>query len=127
MTFVWGAVLAAGVLLTLSPWLWPLRERPAPEASHGRIARLLEGAGLARLSPGSVIVVAEYGLATGTSSGRTRCHGDGPSAAGMTVQRERSRYQDTASSSHPPWPSGTSRHTTGSLLSGCTRSECATS
>ena len=42
MTFVWGAVLAAGVLLTVSPWLWPLRERSAPEASHGRIARLLE-------------------------------------------------------------------------------------
>ena len=68
MTFVWGAVLAAGVLLTVSPWLWPLRERSAPEASHGRIARLLEAAGLARLSPGSVIVVAGCSAVVGAAA-----------------------------------------------------------
>lgn len=58
MTFVWGAVLAAGVLLVLSPWLWPARlpgERPA---DVGRLAQLLESAGLARVSPGSVVVLA---------------------------------------------------------------------
>ncbi len=58
MTFLWGAVLAAGLLLTLAPWLWPAelgrqdRERP------GRLTRLLESAGLARVSPTSVVVVA---------------------------------------------------------------------
>lgn len=58
MTFVWGAVLAAGMLLVLSPWLWPAGARRTPGAAACRIARLLESAGFARISPGSVIVVA---------------------------------------------------------------------
>lgn len=58
MTFVWGAVLAAGMLLVLSPWLWPTGSRRTAGPASGRIARLLESAGLARVSPGSVIVVA---------------------------------------------------------------------
>jgi tight adherence protein B len=60
MTFVWGAGLAAGLLLALSPWLWPRTgaSRAAPRASSSRIARLLEAAGLARVSPSSVLVAA---------------------------------------------------------------------
>lgn len=34
MTFVWGAVLAAGILLVLSPWLWPKRETPDADAAE---------------------------------------------------------------------------------------------
>jgi len=26
MTLVWGAVLGAGLVMVLSPWLWPVRE-----------------------------------------------------------------------------------------------------
>lgn len=59
MTIVWGAVLAAGLLLALSPWLWPARSVAAPAAPGvGRLARLLEDAGLARVSPGAVLVIA---------------------------------------------------------------------
>ena len=59
MTFLWGAVLAAGVLLTLSPWLWPAGRRIA-EASdrRGRLAHLLEDAGMARTSATSLVIVA---------------------------------------------------------------------
>ncbi|WP_214468247.1 type II secretion system F family protein [Microbacterium flavescens] len=68
MTFVWGAVLAAGTLLALSPWLWPLREERTAAASSGSLARLLEAAGLARVSPGSVIVVAVCAAAVGAAA-----------------------------------------------------------
>lgn len=50
MTIIWGAVLAAGLLLSLSPWLWPASgSRRAMPASR-RLARLLEEAGVARVS-----------------------------------------------------------------------------
>jgi tight adherence protein B len=58
MTFVWGAVLAAGLLLALSPWLWPSVARGASDAKPGRLSRLLEDSGMARMSPTSVVVVA---------------------------------------------------------------------
>ncbi|GAA5208024.1 type II secretion system F family protein [Microbacterium kyungheense] len=59
MTFVWGAVLAAGVLLLVSPWLWPAgRRATAQRARRGRMARLLEDAGMARMSPTSLVVLA---------------------------------------------------------------------
>lgn len=57
MTFVWGAVLAAGLLLVVSPWLWPRRTPGVRLPASGRLARLLEAAGLARVSPGSVVIV----------------------------------------------------------------------
>ncbi len=57
MTFVWGALLAAGLLLTLAPWLWPAGSRPPERGSRGRIASLLEAAGLARVSPVSLVIV----------------------------------------------------------------------
>ncbi len=51
MTIVWGAMLAAGILLAISPWVWPPRRDAPPAARDGRLARLLESAGLARISP----------------------------------------------------------------------------
>lgn len=64
MTFVWGAVLAAGVLLVLSPWLWPAgRGGAVRSARRGRMARLLEDAGLARVSvPSSLVGAAACGV-----------------------------------------------------------------
>ncbi|WP_203579793.1 type II secretion system F family protein [Microbacterium hibisci] len=59
MTFVWGAALAAGLLLTVSPWLWPAGSQTRPASSRqGRIARLLEDAGMSRLSVVSLVIVA---------------------------------------------------------------------
>ncbi|MCP2636567.1 type II secretion system F family protein [Microbacterium sp. HD4P20] len=58
MTFVWGAVLAAGILLVLSPWLWPSGLRRAEAARPSRLSRLLEDSGMARMSATSVVVVA---------------------------------------------------------------------
>lgn len=58
MTFVWGAVLAAGVLLTASPWLWPAGAPRRASAGSGRIERLLEDAGFARVSPMNVVAIA---------------------------------------------------------------------
>jgi tight adherence protein B len=58
MTMLWGAVLAAGVLLVLSPWLWPSGARETVERDRGRLGRLLEDAGLARVAPTAVIVTA---------------------------------------------------------------------
>lgn len=57
MTFLWGAVLAAGILLVASPWLWPSRSAARSTAASGRLARLLEAAGLSRVSPGTIILV----------------------------------------------------------------------
>jgi len=51
MTLVWGALLAVGVLLTLSPWLWPrtVADHRAPRES--RAAALLAAAGFAHRPP----------------------------------------------------------------------------
>ena len=58
MTFVWAAVLAAGLLLMLSPWFWPAGSRRPGAPRRGRISRLLEDAGMPRVSASSIIVVA---------------------------------------------------------------------
>lgn len=50
MTVFVGALLAAGVLLCLSPWMWPPREDADAAASRGRMVRLAEEAGLDSLS-----------------------------------------------------------------------------
>jgi len=64
---VLGVVLGAGILLVVSPWLWPRRTdrmpRPSPLAA-GMTERLTQ-AGLARISPATVLVVsALLGIAT---------------------------------------------------------------
>lgn len=58
MTFVWGAVLAAGLLLAISPWVWPAGGHSTPRESAGRLAALLDAAGLGRFTPGAVVVAA---------------------------------------------------------------------
>lgn len=63
MTFVWGAVLAAGILLVVSPWVWPSTSKKLPPTSSGRVARLLESAGLTRVPPAGVVVAAVCGAA----------------------------------------------------------------
>jgi tight adherence protein B len=59
MTTVWGAVLAAGILLAISPWVWPARGRhDAPKAGSQRLSRLLESAGFAGTRPSVLVAVA---------------------------------------------------------------------
>lgn len=55
MTLVWGAVLAAGILLVVSPWLWPAGTPRRAPAAPGRLTRLLESAGLSRVPPIGVL------------------------------------------------------------------------
>ncbi|WP_322411968.1 type II secretion system F family protein [Microbacterium invictum] len=59
MTFLWGGMLAAGILLTLSPWLWPTTggRRAVSARVDGRTAQLLREAGLARVTPFALAVV----------------------------------------------------------------------
>ncbi|MCR2763522.1 type II secretion system F family protein [Microbacterium sp. zg.B48] len=56
MTFVWGAALAAGILLVVSPWVWPSRAVAPTPAAPGHLARLLESAGLPRVPPAGALV-----------------------------------------------------------------------
>lgn len=51
MSTLWGAVLAAGLLLTVSPWVWPRRETAPARPNADRISRLLAEAGFSRSSP----------------------------------------------------------------------------
>jgi tight adherence protein B len=58
VTILLGAMLAAGVLLAASPWLWPPSARPAVETRHaGALSRLLESAGFAGVRPRVIVVV----------------------------------------------------------------------
>lgn len=50
MTFFWGAVLSAGLLLVVSPWVWPRRPEKIERTGSDRLSTLLEEAGLARVS-----------------------------------------------------------------------------
>jgi tight adherence protein B len=58
VTFLWGGVLAAGLILTLAPWLWPAGTARQNPERPGRLTSLLESAGLARVSPTSVTLIA---------------------------------------------------------------------
>ena len=66
MTLVWGAVLAAGILLTLSPWLWPAT-RPRPVRDAGALDRLMDAAGYAHV-PVKVPVAVAVLLALATAA-----------------------------------------------------------
>lgn len=55
MTLFVGALLAAGVLLCVSPWMWPHREVTVSPARNGRIVRLIAEAGLEALSPRALL------------------------------------------------------------------------
>lgn len=52
-----GAVLAAGVLLCLSPWMWPRSDDPEATVRRGRIVRLIEEAGFDGLSPRTLLAL----------------------------------------------------------------------
>jgi tight adherence protein B len=59
MTWVLGGVLAAGVLLLLSPWLWPAGAASGRnEPDEGALVLLLESAGFAGVRPRVVVVIA---------------------------------------------------------------------
>lgn len=58
MTLLLGAVLAAGLLLCASPWLWPPREsQERPARGVDRLTRLMEEAGFAAVERHRVIAV----------------------------------------------------------------------
>ncbi|MFJ6430253.1 MULTISPECIES: type II secretion system F family protein [Microbacterium] len=56
MTVFVGALLAAGVLLCLSPWMWPRSDAAEVAARPGRLVRLIEEAGFDRLSRRALLV-----------------------------------------------------------------------
>lgn len=57
MTTVFGLVLAAGVLLALSPWVWPAGAPASARSEDGRAVRLLQAAGFAHAAPGHLVVI----------------------------------------------------------------------
>lgn len=57
MIVVWGGTLAAGILLMLSPWLWPRQVQPSHRV-EGVLRRLLEDAGYAHVPARAPVVVA---------------------------------------------------------------------
>lgn len=69
MTLVVGALLAAGVLLVVSPWLWPAgRQKDAADDPHGPLVRLLEAAGFASVRPRVVIVLSAASAAVAAAT-----------------------------------------------------------
>lgn len=63
MSFVWGAVLAAGVLLTLSPWLWPAQSVRPQATAPGRLSASLAAAGCATVPPAAVVAASLFAAA----------------------------------------------------------------
>ncbi|MGN7947688.1 type II secretion system F family protein [Microbacterium sp. 22215] len=57
MTVLLGAALAAGLLLCVSPWLWPPRTEAQPATRRGRLVRVLEEAGFGAVRPRVLTVV----------------------------------------------------------------------
>lgn len=57
MIFVIGAVLAGGILLVLSPWLWPPRADESRARGSGRLVRLLVAAGLGHVPARAVTAI----------------------------------------------------------------------
>lgn len=55
MTLLLGAVLAAGALLCLSPWLWPPGAPKSTTVRRGRLDRLVSEAGIGALTPRGVL------------------------------------------------------------------------
>lgn len=55
MTLFLGALLAAGALLCLSPWLWPPGAPKSTTPRRGHLARLVAEAGIGALTPRAVL------------------------------------------------------------------------
>lgn len=68
MTFLWGGVLGAGLLLVLSPWLWPIRPSRPSHAGVSALSRLLEEAGMSHVRPRVLLAVSVMLAAIGAAS-----------------------------------------------------------
>ncbi len=69
MTVFVGALLAAGVLLCVSPWMWPPSDDAVMTMRQGRLARLIEEAGMEGLSQrGILAIVVATGLMTASGA-----------------------------------------------------------
>ncbi|MGO4489517.1 type II secretion system F family protein [Microbacterium sp. 2RAF4] len=65
MTVFVGALLAAGVLLCVSPWMWPPSDGAVTTTRQGRLVRLIEEAGMDGVSQrGFLAIVVATGLMT---------------------------------------------------------------
>lgn len=65
MTVFFGALLAAGVLLCVSPWMWPPSDGAVTTTRQGRLVRLIEEAGMDGVSQrGFLAIVVATGLMT---------------------------------------------------------------
>lgn len=56
MTVLLGALLGAGLVLLVSPWLWPASERIVRAPRRGRLNELLEEAGYPRTAPRMLLI-----------------------------------------------------------------------
>jgi tight adherence protein B len=69
VTFLVGAVLAAGVLLCVSPWMWPPRPGAVATAPKARLIRLIAEAGFDDISARALIaVIVAAGLITASTA-----------------------------------------------------------
>lgn len=72
MTAVWGAMLAAGVLLIAAPWLWPRDRTSADRGARltpGWPTRTLQAAGFAHAPAGRLVVISAGSAAVAASVG----------------------------------------------------------
>jgi len=67
MTMLIGAMLAAGVLLCVSPWVWPRRRRATERRRGGVLGRMLGEAGLGSVAP-RMLIAAIAALALAAAS-----------------------------------------------------------
>ncbi len=68
MIAVWGGMLAAGILLMLSPWLWPAGFGTRSLGRSSRLRRLLDAAGYAHAPAGRLLVGAIGSAAVAASA-----------------------------------------------------------
>jgi tight adherence protein B len=68
VTYVLGGVLAAGILLTIAPWMWPRRAPREDAAEPTAIDRLLESAGYAHVPARVVLIVTTLAAAASASA-----------------------------------------------------------
>ena len=69
MTVLVGVMLAAGVLLCVSPWMWPPSADDVTKPRRGRLMRLIEEAGMDGLSQRALLaVVVAIGLITASGA-----------------------------------------------------------
>lgn len=67
MTALLGAMLAAGILLAISPWMWPGGDGGERASRRGPLTRMLEEAGYAAVAP-RILAAVMAGLALAAAS-----------------------------------------------------------